>query len=327
MSKGGGGGGRSKQQTSSTTPDQEYLQTRRRIGDMAFAGYDQQRGYGGDVTANLTADQLVAMQGVRDNQGMGQGVYQQGIDRSLQGYDPSMGQAAQLNPTQFVNPFQDQVIDRTVAAQQQFLEGALEGEAAKAIAAGGPEALANSRYGIVRGQTIAESARDLNDKVAALTAQGFDRSAALSAAQAGREDAMTRANQNLGLGAAQLDLRGAGQAAQLQELQRRAQMGDTNALMQIGAMQQQMNQADIDYEIATSDMNDPLNKLQYLYPLLGAGAGQSSVASGAGGPSSYNRNMGALGLAATGAATDFTVGGPMGAAVGGGLGLLGGMMA
>jgi len=325
MSKGGGGGGR--QQTSSTTPDPEYLALRRKIGDKAFTGYDMQRGYGGDVTANLTSDQLMAMQGVRDNQGMGQGVYQQGIDRSLQGYDPTMGQAAQLNPTQFVNPFQDQVIDRTVAAQQQFLEGALEGEAAKAIAAGGPEALANSRYGIVRGQTIAQSAQDLTDKVAALTAQGFDRSAALSAAQAGREDAMTRANQNLGLGAAQLDMRGAGQAAQLQELQRRAQMGDTNALMQIGAMQQQMAQQDIDYEIAKSDMNDPLNKMQYLYPLLGAGAGQSSVASGAGGPSKYNKNMGALGLAASGAATGAMVGGVPGAAIGGLVGLAGGLMA
>jgi len=285
-----------------------------------------QRGYGGDVTANLTSDQLMAMQGVRDNQGMGQGVYQQGIDRSMQGYDPTMGQAAQMNPAQFVNPFQDQVIDRTVAAQQQFLEGALEGEAAKAIAAGGPEALANSRYGIVRGQAIAESARDLNDKVAALTSQGFDRSAALSEAQAGREDSMTRANQNLGLGAAQLDMRGAGQAAQLQELQRRAQMGDTNALMQIGAMQQQMAQQDIDYEITTSDMNDPLNKLQYLYPLLGAGAGQSSTASG-GGPSKYNKNMGALGMAASGAATGAMVGGAPGAAIGGGIGLIGGLMA
>ena len=267
----------------------------------------------------------MAMQGVRDNQGMGQGVYQQGIDRSMQGYDPTMGQAAQLNPTQFVNPFQDQVIDRTVAAQQQFLEGALEGEAAKAIAAGGPEALANSRYGIVRGQTIAQSAQDLTDKVAALTAQGYDKSAALSAAQAGREDSMTRANQNLGLGAAQLDMRGAGQAAQLQDLQRRAQMGDTNALMQIGGMQQQMAQQDIDYEITTSDMNDPLNKLQYLYPLLGAGAGQSSMASG-GGPSSYNKNMGALGMAASGAAAGAAFG-PYGAAIGGGIGLVGGLMA
>jgi len=323
MSKGGGGGGGRQ---SSTSPDAEYLELRRKIGNKAFTGFDHQRGYGGDVTANLTSDQLMAMQDVRGMQGMGQGVYQQGIDRSLQGYDPTMGQAAQLNPTQFVNPFQDQVIDRTVAAQQQFLEGALEGEAAKAIAAGGPEALANNRYGIVRGQAIAESARDLNDKVAALTAQGFDRSAALSAAQASREDAMARANQNLGLGAAQLDMRGAGQAAQLQELQRRAQMGDTNALMQIGAMQQQMKQADIDYEIAKSDMNDPLNKMQYLYPLLGAGAGQSSTMSG-GGTSSYNRNMGALGMAATGAAIGAQTGNPYAIAAGAGIGLLGGMMA
>ena len=325
MSKGGGGGGR--QQTSSTTPDQEYLQTRRRIGDMAFAGYDQQRGYGGDVTANLTSDQLVAMQNIRNMQGGGQDVYQQGIDRMQQEYDPGTLQAAQLNPTQFVNPFQDQVIDRTVAAQQQFLEGALEGEAAKAIAAGGPEALANSRYGIVRGQTIAQSAQDLTDKVAALTAQGYDKSAALSAAQAGRDDRMTGLTATLGLSAEGLNRRGAMQSAQLQNLMKRAELGDTNALMQIGAMQQQMAQQDIDYEIATSDMNDPLNKMQYLYPLLGAGAGQSSTMSGAGGPSSYNRNMGALGLAATGAGTGFMIGGPPGAAIGGAIGLAGGLMA
>jgi len=325
MSKGGGGGGRQQQQ-SSTRPDEEYLAMRRKIADKAFNAFDQQRGYGGDVTANFTSDQLGAMQDVRGMQGMGQGVYQQGIDRSLQGYDPTMGQAAQMNPTQFVNPFQDQVIDRTVAAQQQFLEGALEGEAAKAIAAGGPEALANSRYGIVRGQTIAQSAQDLTDKVAALTAQGYDKSAALASQQAGREDAMTRANQNLGLGAAQLDMRGAGQAAQLQDLQRRAQMGDTNALMQIGAMQQQMNQADIDYEITKSDMNDPLNKMASLYPLLGAGAGQSSIMTG-GGPSSYNRNMGALGMAATGAAIGTQVMPGWGTAIGAGVGLLGGMYA
>ena len=97
-----------------------------------------QRGYGGDVTANLTSDQLVAMQNIRNMQGGGQDVYQQGINRMQQEYDPGTLQAAQLNPTQFVNPFQDQVIDRTVAAQQQFLEGALEGEAAKAIAAARP---------------------------------------------------------------------------------------------------------------------------------------------------------------------------------------------
>lgn len=324
MSKGGRGGGR-QQQTSSTTPDPEYLALRRKISDKAFAGFDQQRGFTGDVTANLTSDQLMAMQGVRGMQGMGQGVYQQGIDQSLEGYDPTMGQAAQANVNQFMNPYQGQVIDKTIEAQQKFLEGALEGEAAKAIAAGGPEALANSRYGIVRGQTIADSASDLSNKVASLQQQGYSQAASLAQSQAGREDAMTRANQNLGLGAAQLDMQGAGQAAQLQDLQRRAQMGDQNALMQIGGMQQQMAQQDIDYEITKSDMNDTLNKMQYLYPLLGAGAGQSSTMSG-GGPSSYNRNMGALGMAASGAAAGAAFG-PYGAAIGGGIGLLGGLYA
>ena len=323
MSKGGGGGGR--QQQSSTQPDEQYLAMRRKIADKAFNAFDQQRGYGGDVTANLTSDQLEAMEDVRGMQGMGQGVYQQGIQQSLQGYDPTAGQAAQMNPSQFVNPHQDQVIDRTIAAQQQFLEGALEGEAARAIQSGGGAALGNSRYGIVRGQAIADSARDLTDKVAALTSQGYDKSAALASQQAGRQDAMTMANQNLGLGAANLNMRGAGQAAQLQDMQRRAAMGDTNALMQIGGMQQQLNQADIDYEITTSDMNDPLNKMASLYPLLGAGAGQSSIMTG-GGPSQYNKNMGALGLAASGAAAGSAFG-PYGAAIGGGIGLVGGLMA
>lgn len=298
---------------------------RGKIADKAFNAFDQQRGYGGDVTANFTSDQLGAMQNVRNMQGMGQGVYQQGIDQSLAGYDPTMGQAAQANVNQFMNPYQGQVIDRTIEAQQKFLEGALEGEASKAIAAGGPDALANSRYGIVRGQTIADSASDLANKVASLQQQGYSQAASLAQAQAGREDAMTRANQNLGLGAAQLDMQGARQAGQLQDLQRRAQMGDTNALMQIGGMQQQLAQQDIDYEITTSDMNDPLNKMQYLYPLLGAGAGQSSTMSG-GGPSRYNKNMGALGLAASGAAAGSAFG-PYGAAIGGGIGLIGGLMA
>lgn len=326
MSKGGRGGGRQQQQ-SSTRPDEEYLAMRRKIADKALNAYDQQRGYGGDVTANLTSDQLMAMQNIRDMQGGGQDVYQQGINRMQQEYDPGTLKAAQLNPTQFVNPFQDQVIDRTVAAQQQFLEGALEGEAAKAIAAGGPEALANSRYGIVRGQAIAESARDLTDKVSALTSQGYDKSAALASQQAGRDDNMTGLTANLGFSAEGLNRSGAMQSAQLQNLMKRAELGDANALMQIGGMQQQLNQADIDYEITKSDMNDPLNKMASLYPLLGSGAGQSSIMTGGGGPSQYNRNMGALGMAATGAAIGTQVMPGWGTAIGAGVGLLGGMYA
>ena len=72
MSKGGGGGGGRQ---SSTSPDAEYLEMRRKIGNKAFTGYDQQRGYGGDVTANLTSDQLMAMQNIRNMQGGGQDVY------------------------------------------------------------------------------------------------------------------------------------------------------------------------------------------------------------------------------------------------------------
>ena len=123
MSGGGGGGGQT--QTSTTMPDSEYMRMRGEVYNTAKGVYEGGQRYQGPTVAGFTSDQLTGRDNIRGNLGMGQSTYQSAIGRGQQG----MGfQANQASPSQiggaeidrYMNPYQANVIDQTVAAQQDF---------------------------------------------------------------------------------------------------------------------------------------------------------------------------------------------------------------
>ena len=327
MSKGGGGGGRQTQQSSS--PDSEYMRMRGEIYGKAMDTFEGGQRYEGQTQAGFTSDQLQARNRIRGNLGMGQGTYADAMGRARSGMGFS---ADQMAPAQvggaeianYMSPYQQQVIDQTVSAQQDFLKGALEGEASRAAGSG---ALDSSRYDLMRGQTIRDVAADTGRQVAALQQQGYGQALSAAQADASRMDAASQFNIGNQFQQEQMQRQAANQMAQLQGVAKADFMNDSNAQMQLGNIEQAMTQAGLDFDREEFMRLEPESRLQMLYPLLGAGAGQSSSTSGGGGVSSRNRNMGALGMAATGAGTGFAIGGPPGAAIGGAIGLIGGYYA
>ena len=318
MSGGGGGGGQT--QTSGTMPDRDYQMMRNEIWKASKGVYEGGQKYAGPVTAGFTTDQLQGRSRARTGIGMGQDVYKDAVLRGQKGMTFTPGQATTTQVggaeiAQFMNPYQSEVIDRTVAAQQDFLKGALENESARAIGSG---ALDNSRSAITRGQVIGDVARDTGQQVAALQQQGYQDAVMRAQTAAERQDATQRFNIQNQFQTENMQLAAANQMTQLQQLAKADFMNDANAQMQLGAIQQQMNQMGLDFDREEFMRLEPENRLQMIQAMLGAGAGQQSIATGPG--RQRNNSTAALGLGIVGAGVGAYFGGPAGAGVGYGIG-------
>ena len=102
-----------------------------------------------------------------------------------------------------------------------------------------------------------------------------------------------------------------------QQLAKADVFNDANAQMQLGEIERQMNQAGLDFDREEFMRLEPESRLQMLFPLLGGGAGQSSITTG---PGRRRNNQAALGLGIVGAGIGAAYGGPAGASVGYGIG-------
>lgn len=314
MSSGGGGG--SSTQTQKLDP---WLKDKIQGSLDKIEGLE---GYSPYPSEDAIAPMTPGMEGILGQMGQLGDKGFGAIGQGLQGLENTAGTQAdqispeELNMEQFQNPYQQQVVDRTMADLDRGRQMAIGQGEDQALMAG---AFGGSRHGVADAETNRAFADQAARTSAQLNAQGFN--TALGAAQQQQQTdlAAQQANQSAGLDAARLGLLGS---------QGLLQSGQ--GLFGQGAQAAQTGQGyeqairDFDFQQHQQAFQDP-RQLAQMYastvqgiPMVGTTTGSSQQAGGSGFGST-------LGSAASGAAMGAQVGGPWGAAIGGGVGLLGGM--
>lgn len=303
---GGGSSSSSGSQTTRTEMDpwlkdqiQQNLDSIQRISDGGFQGYE------GEGVAGLNQGVLDAIAGLQGMTG-GDNPYQGMIDQAaqqVQGSGPG-----ELNMDQFMNPYTDQVVDSALSDIDRARQMAVNQTQDQALASG---AFAGNRSAIADAMTNSEYARQAGTVAGGLRAQGFD--TALDAAQ--------RQQQYEG----QYGLQQAGLLGQLGQAGNAMQAGNWQNALQGGLIQQENTQAQnaFDYEQYLRENQFPMDMINMRTGAISGipGGGTSTTTQSGGG----NRFGSAAGGALGGAAMGNQIMPGWGTAIGGGLGLLGGM--
>jgi hypothetical protein len=242
--------------TSTTTPDPRaasaYTNVLDRAQNVANTPY---QGYGGQLVAGFSPDQTSAFQGVRNAQGIADPYIDQAtglVNQSLALADPSRFNEQSLS--QYYNPYQQQVIDATMAnirQQNAIQQNDLTGDAIMKGYMGG------DRAGIARAALAGQQAMAANTTLANLQRQGY-------------QDAVNQYNQQqqTALGAAQ---QGVGALGNLGTLQQNSTMQGLQALLGVGGQQQQLSQQQLDalYQQWQQAQNFPYQQTQWLAGITG----------------------------------------------------------
>ena len=312
LSKMLGGGSRNRTTTQSQSiNDPRYMQERNQTFDLMntvtntpFQSYTDPR------FANFNQDQTNSMQGVRNLQGTGQGVYNQAIGTAGNIANRSFGPIAGGNLisgggpgtpqlSQYMNQYDQGVIDNVTRDYQKAQELGLRTAGANARAAG---TFGGSRHGVQEALSDELNTKNYLSTVAGLRQAGFNQAADRMSGDLNRGLQAQIAQGNLGLGQGQLNLAGAGQQASLQDTARRAAYGDAQALQNIGLLQQanDQRQLDFDYQQHQEEQMHPERMLALRQSILsGLPYNQQTTMTS---PQTRNPMTGMLGGAATGGA-------------------------
>ena len=199
----------------------------------------------------------------------------------------------------YMNPYQQEVIDRTIADVNRGRQIASASDAAKAI---GQKAFGGSRAGVVEAETAGNYDRNLGDQIANLRMQGFNTAAGLAtgditrdlqAAQAnqGSRLAAGQSNQQAGLTANQQRLAAAESLRSTGTTEQAMEMANIDQLLKVGGMEQARRQ-----EILDSIRNLPLEQQQIINQALGLNVGGGSGATSSQSQESRQGLLGLLGL-------------------------------
>ncbi len=251
MAGGGGKGGAKRPQTvTSETKLPEWVEQAGQQ-NLALANEIASRpyqAYGGERIAGFTGDQLAMQQGVRDMQGQYSGMFDQplSVAGNAATYTPDQVAAGQFpgtNLSAYMNPYTQNVIDRSLSTLNDQRLQALNTNADSAISSG---AFGGSRHGVMEGVTNAQSARAAGDLAANLYNQNFTNAQSLW--QSDRDSALqaSLANQNAGLQGNAQHLQAAGLLGSLATDKQTARANELSMLDTIGQQQQGMEQARLD---------------------------------------------------------------------------------
>ena len=270
----GGSGSKGAQEGSSTVgsvnvpswllPDLQYQTTEaKRLATTPLPAYTGQR------VAQLTPDELQAQQYAR-NLGAGADLsYSQGINQQIANQGLNGPSQAQLN--QYMNPYQQQVMDASRQRQLQQYDLAKRGLQQQQGQTG---AFGGSRSAIAQGQLQDTFAQQLSQNEANQLYQGYS-------------DAQNRAIQGAQLAGNAAQQYGQGQLQQYASGQQGLQ-----GLSQAGALSRNINQQglDVNYQDFLTAQQEPYKRLQFLQgidnPIAGLTTSQSSQQTNTGGPSS-----------------------------------------
>lgn len=305
MSGGGGGGGSSQNTvTNQLSPEvaaatQENYQFAKQIADRPYQPY-----YGSTVAGFNGTQQLGQNMGVNAALTNAGGQTLAGAIQRAQSGGQGATTGFQSYLDQIMPQYSSQVIDPALKALDTQRQQALSENSSDAVRA---KAFGGDRQGVVEANTNALFGNQAAQLQANLGKEGYQ--TALGQFNADQ----TRALQSSGL------------LAQLGAQERSNAFGNASALEGIGAEQQGQTQAELDdaYRRFTEARDYPLQQLAIRQSALSSQpyASSSTSTSTTGGRSKAG---GAIGGALTGAAAGSAFG-PWGAAIGGGLGLLGGL--
>jgi hypothetical protein len=195
------------------------------------------------------------------------------------GYRPQQVQADSFlsgNLGAYMNPYQQQVTDRTMQGLERSRQMAQVNDAARMTSA---RAFGNDRRGIVEAQTNEAYDRNAADTLANLNSTGFGQAASLMQADQNRAFAAQQANQNAGLQGQQLNQGAAVNLANVGNMQQGAGYDAANAMMGIGGQQQQLTQAQLD-AYRNLDQERQAIRDRALGLNVGGGSGMTSSSSG-----------------------------------------------
>lgn len=241
--------------TSTIDPDlkQAYLNQINYANTVADRPYQQ---YQGPQVAGFTQDQQNAFQGVRNMQGQYQ-PYLQGAANTTQGVmGAQAGNFLTGNIGAYMNPYTQQVINTTMSDIDRARQMQQQQVNAQALSRG---AFGGSRQAVAE----AENNRNFMDQqartIAGLRQQGFDTAAGLMQRDFDRE----QQQQQLRLGAAN-------QFANIGSLGQQLGLNQAQALGQVGGLQQQQQQRNLD--VAKADF-----ERQWNYPVQQLAIRQSAL--------------------------------------------------
>jgi hypothetical protein len=223
------------------------------------------------------------------------------LTQASAGYTPTMIRPDQALTQQYFNPFEQQVVDTSLADMEQARQRAVQQMGQQATAA---RAFGGSRHGVAEALTSGEYGRQAGSMVANLRNQGYQQALQLAQQQ-------QMQNQAAGMQGAQFRLGAAQQLGQMGQAQTGADLLAAQTAMGLGGARQQFAQQQMD-----AARNLGLERLGIMQSALGLqmpGMGQSTST-----PTYTNPAAGALG----GAMAGYQMFGPYGAIGGGLLGAL-----
>lgn len=216
----------------------------------------------------------------------GQASWQPGMDAAMQGAQGVMGSTPQAAGAAsflqgdigaYMNPYQDQVIDRAMGDLDRSRQMAMNDMGDRAAAAG---AFGGSRHGVAEAETNRGFFDQMGNMSAQLRQQGFDTASGMMGQDLGRQQQTSLANLNAQMQGRQQQLGASGLLGQLSGQQRDMAMGDTQALMNLGLGEQQFAQQQLD-----APRNQLLQQQELINQALGlvpGGTGGTSTSSGFG---------------------------------------------
>jgi hypothetical protein len=223
------------------------------------------------------------------------------LTQASAGYTPTMIRPDQALTQQYFNPFEQQVVDTSLADMEQARQRAVQQMGQQATAA---RAFGGSRHGVAEALTSGEYGKQAGSMVANLRNQGYQQALQLAQQQ-------QMQNQAAGLQGAQFRLGAANQLGQMGQAQTGADYLAAQTAMGLGGARQQFAQQQMD-----AARNLGLERLGIMQSALGLqmpGMGGSTST-----PTYNNPAAGALG----GAMAGYQMFGPYGAIGGGLLGAL-----
>lgn len=282
----GGTSQQSSQQASSGALDPEfkalYMGNKDRATRVAdalkarqFAGFtpDQTTGFG---ITRQTATQMPGMRAVDA------ALQRTGEVGSMTADQLSGGSILNRNIASYMNPYTNEVVDRSLSDIARQRDIALNANQAKVTAA---NAFGNTRRGIQEASVVDPYAKAMSDTAAQLRQQGYTQATGLATGDIDRETQARQTAANLGLSAAQL---GAQLGAQQQAMGYEA----GKQIADVGAQQQALTQAQLD-----AIRNLPLEQQQIINQALGLNVGGGSgMVSTSQGTSSGESSQGSIGL-------------------------------
>jgi len=227
---------------------QDILARARTAADTPYQSYSGQR------VADLNSDQQSAFQTVRDAQGN----YQPYLNQAAYSAGVGSSPITSTDIARYTNPWQNQVVNATMANLAETNEQQRQGLVGNAIASG---AFGGDRAGVAQAELARQQGLANGQTLAGLQSQGFN--TALGAAQADRSAAQA----------------GASQYGNLAGLSMSLPFSGANQLLQAGNQQQQQaqNELNVPYQNFLEQRSYPFQTTQWL---AGVGTGVGSQMGG-----------------------------------------------